>query len=146
VSAAPTAAGVRGSGVMTRGGGRIRFAAWFGALALAVQLYLPIHLVHRVASRSDGMPATPAHHQHSTTHAVQAHHEGVPDGRPNTGREHCPICSMLHSASPMALADGVELPRPNFHGTALPPRPPSYAPAAAFGASYASRAPPSSLG
>src|SRR5471030_1289189 len=97
---------------------KIRFGAWLGVLALAVQLFLPVHLVERAASSSPGgiaaaQHAAPHHHDHAALRLAshdssQAHHTGAPGEQPADGRDHCPICSMLHAPAAFALAVGVE--------------------------------------
>jgi hypothetical protein len=140
--------GNHGPGMMLRRLKTIRLGAWLGVLALAVQLYLPIHLVHRVEAVPGSAAAPAAVHHHSTVHAVadQSHHDNLPGGQPGHAHEHCPLCSMLHAAAAITLADGVELHHPILQGTGSIPVPRSHESASASPASYASRAPPASLG
>jgi hypothetical protein len=135
---------------------KIRFGAWLGLLALAVQFYLPVHLVERAASLSlAGIAAPPHatahHHDHPALHLAshvsgETHHTGAPGEHPVDSRDHCPICSMLHAPSVVALAAGVELFRPTLVALGSTPVLQSYELASASVASYASRAPPPSIG
>jgi hypothetical protein len=132
---------------------KIRLGAWFGMLALAVQFYLPVHLVHMVesGSRAD-IEATGlgAHHHHSVEHVVnasaEAHHASLPDGQPIKGHSDCPICSMLHASAAFALPTDIELEHPTLAGLGSTSVLHSFELASASAASYASRAPPSSIG
>jgi hypothetical protein len=141
--------GNHGPGMMLRRLKKIRLGAWLGVLALAVQLYLPIHLVHRVEAGPGGGGAPAAvHHHHSAVHAVadESHHDSVPDGQPGDAHAHCPLCSMLHAAAAITLPDGIEPYHPPLDSAATTPVPQSHESASASPASYASRAPPASLG
>jgi hypothetical protein len=117
---------------------RLRPGAWLGVLALAVQLYLPIHLVHR-AEAGPGSAATTAvaHHHHSAVHTIadQSHHESMPGGQPGDAHEHCPLCSMLHAAAAITLPDGVEPYHPTLQGVGSAPVPQSHEAASASPAS-----------
>jgi hypothetical protein len=129
---------------------KIRFGAWFGVLALAAQLYLPIHLVHLV-ERCANTPATAApavtHHHHSIVHAAaQSPHDSSPGSHPVHAQPHCSICSMLHAVAAITLSDSIEPHHAILLRVGSSPVMQSCEPAFASPASYASRAPPPSLG
>jgi hypothetical protein len=118
-----------------------RGAAWLGVLALAVQLYLPLHFVGRAAAASAALPQAAAHH-HA---AAAATHHGDSERPPEADQTHCPICSMLHVAAVAVLAAGPNISSPDVAAAGtfvaaldrgvVPPTP----------AAYAARAPPSSI-
>jgi hypothetical protein len=132
---------------------KIRLSAWFGMLALAVQFYLPVHLVHMAESGSTApieAMGLGAHYHHSVEHAVhasaQVHHASLPDGQSTNGHAHWSICSMLHAPVVFTPPAAIEPEGPTFARLGSPPVPQSCEPAFASAASYASRAPPASIG
>ena len=121
-------------------GKHARLGAWLGVLALAVQAFLPVHLVFDIVEAGS---VAGLHHDRPEVHRHV--HAGAPAGRPGNGHDdHCPISlDQLQATSAFTLPAIVMAPPcPELDRRAATPVLASRELASASPASYASRAPP----
>ena len=127
---------------------RVRWAAWFGVFALALNAFVPVHLAFDLAESFEDTQAQGAGPEtHSTEWSVLArlsgHHETEGE-RHEHGKGHptgCPVCSALGALAGLAPAAVIALPLPP--PAAVPAGLPALAgPPAGAPLAYRSRAPP----
>jgi hypothetical protein len=135
-------------GAMLRRMKRVRVGAWLGFAALAVQAFLPIHLVFDIveAGAGGGIESARQHlHQDSVFEALAGLQSGDgPTKQPANGHDaHCPISlAQLHATTAFTLPAAAALHCPDIEFLALAPVLESYELASPSPASYAARAPP----
>jgi hypothetical protein len=135
-------------GAMLRRMKRVRLGAWLGFAALAVQAFLPIHLVFDIveAGADAGIESTRPHlHQYSVFEALAGSQSGdEPSQQPAHGHDaHCPISlAQLHAAAAFTLPAAAALHCPNIEYLAVARVLESHELASSSPASYASRGPP----
>jgi hypothetical protein len=98
---------------------RVRWAAWFGLLALALNALVPIHIAFDLAEAVGGAHPHGAHsHAHSVEWSVLARLSGHGEAEHKShehGKSHaiaCPVCSALGALAGFAPAAVVALPLP----------------------------------
>jgi len=127
---------------------RVRLGAWLGFAALAVQTFLPIHLVLDIVGVGAAAGIESAHplsHQHSLFHALERPQSGdKPAQQPGNGHDtHCPISlTQLQTTAAFTLPAAAAPHCPDIEYLAATPTLESYQLAASSPAFYASRAPP----
>jgi Protein of unknown function (DUF2946) len=128
----------------------LRWAAWLGVVALAINALVPIHLAFDLADA-----VGPAHHhephlgdrdpQRDFLAVLVGHHHDSHDKSNGHGSDHqttCPVCGAFGAVTGLALASTPPLPVPAATSVASPMAAPENGRAAPSAASYRSRAPP----
>ena len=133
-------------GVMLRRAKLTRLSAWLGFAALAVQTFLPIHLVFDIVeagSRAGTESAWRVQHNGDVFPALaRAHAEQAP-AHSHGHDSHCPISlAQLHATAAFTLPVATTPPSPDIAYMAVAASFESYELASSSPASYASRAPP----
>jgi hypothetical protein len=97
---------------------RSKWGSWLALFALALQLALTFGHVHLAPGSADKFTV-------ATTHASSAEQvtPADPGGRDHRADDRCPICTLIHLAGALALAEPPSLPLPDI-SVRVPSAPP----------------------